>query len=51
MFPLIGAVLTVLMFIDILPPSQERSHWILFVGIRVSTAKFDADDGFSLYFP
>ena len=50
-FPLIVAVLTVLILLDCFPPSQERCHWLVFVIIRVSVANFDANDGFSLSIP
>ena len=51
MFPLIVAVLTALILISCFPPSQERHHWLIFVGICISVAKFDANDGFILYIP
>ena len=49
MFPLLVAVLIVIILIDFLPPSQERCHWIKSIGVRVRVADFYADDGVSLY--
>ena len=51
MFPLIVAVLNVITFIDFFPPSQERRHWLIFLGIRVSVSEFDVNNGFSLLTP
>ena len=51
MFPLIVAVLTVLIFLDSFPPRQELHHWVILVGTRVSIAKFDVHDGVSLLIP
>ena len=48
MFPLIMAVLTVLIFVDSFPLIQERRHWLIFVGIRVRIAKFYVNDFVSL---
>ena len=47
-FPLIVAVIIVLIFFDNLPQIQELRHWFTLVGIRVSVAKFDANYGFDL---
>ena len=51
MFPLIVVVLTVLISLDIFPPIQERRHWLILVGIRVSVTKCDFNDGVSLSIP
>ena len=50
-FPLIVKVLTMLILLNFLPPSQERFHWLKYAGVRVSVAEFDIADGVSLYFP
>ena len=50
-FPLIVAVLTVIIIIDFLPPIQERRHLLKSVGIRISVAKFEINDGVSLSVP
>ena len=34
-----------------LSQSQERRHWFIFVGIRVSFTNFDVNDGVSLAIP
>ena len=41
MFPLFVTVLTVLVFLDLLPPDQERFHWLVLVRIRVGVTKID----------
>ena len=46
MIPLIMKVLTVLILIDCLPPIHEYCHWLIFLGIRISIAKFDVNYGF-----
>ena len=51
MIQLIVSVLTVLVLLDCFPPSQERRHWLIFLGIRISISKFDINDGFSLSIP
>ena len=51
MFPLIVAVLTVLIFLDSFQPIQDCLHWLIFVGIRVSVNRFDVNDGTSLSIP
>ena len=43
MFPLLILVITVLILIHLIPPCQERYHWIKLVGICVRVDKFDAD--------
>ena len=48
---LILAVLTLLIFIDSLPPRQERRHWLILGGIHVSVVKFYVNDGVSLLIP
>ena len=47
-FLLIVTVLTVVLFLGSFPPIQERWHWIIIVGIHISIAKVDVNDGFSL---
>ena len=51
MFLLIVTVLTVVIFLDSLPTIQEGHHWLIFVVIRISVAKFDINDGISLPTP
>ena len=41
-------VLTVLVFLDLFSPGQERCHWFIFVCIHISVAKFDVNDGVDL---
>ena len=51
MFPLIVAVITVLILLDFLSPSQDLRHWLKYVGIRIIVTKFGVNDGFSLLIP
>ena len=51
MFPFIVIVLTVLIFLDSFPPSQELRHWLVFIGIRVGITKVDVNYGISLSIP
>ena len=51
MFPLVVTVITVLVFLDHLPPVQERCHWFVLVRIRISVAKFYVNDGINLKIP
>ena len=51
MFPVIVSVLTVLILIGLIPPGQERRHWLKSVGIDISIAKFYVNDGVSLLVP
>ena len=48
MFLLIVTVLTVIILLDSFQPIQELHHWLVYLGIRVSVAKFDDNDGVSL---
>ena len=48
---LLVELLTVLVLILLIPMSQEIIHWLILVGIRVSIAKSDVDDGVSLDLP
>ena len=48
MFPFLVAVLTVLILIDFFPLSQERCHWLKYVGLCIIIAKFDVANGASL---
>ena len=48
MFLLVVIVLTVLVFLDILPPDKERCHCVVLVRIRVSITKLDVNDGVNL---
>ena len=50
-FPLVVEVLTVLVFLDLLPLGQDRCHWIIFVRIRIRVSKFDVNDGVDLTIP
>ena len=51
MFLLVVAVLMVLVLFDSLEPGQERCHWFILLGIRVSVTKFDVSDGVGLTIP
>ena len=51
MFLLIVTVLTVLIFLTSLPPSQESRRWLIFVRICISDVKFEVNDGVSLLIP
>ena len=51
MFPLVVAVLTVLVFLDLLPPGQDYCHWLVLVRISISVTKLDVNDGFNLAIP
>ena len=44
------AMLTMLIFIFLIPKIQEPIHWIILVGIFVSVSKFDANYGISMLF-
>ena len=48
MFLLILEVLTMITLLGFLPLIQERLHWIKYLGVRVSIAEFDVDDGASM---
>ena len=50
-FPSIFTVLTVLVFINSLPLTQERCNWIILVETHVSVYKFGVNYGFSLLIP
>ena len=49
MFLLILEVLTMIILLGFLPLIQERLHWIKYLGVRVSIAEFDVDDGASTF--
>ena len=51
MFPLIVSVIIVLIFILLLPTSQELIHWFVLVGIRIFISKSDVNYGISLDLP
>ena len=51
MFLLIVVMLTMLILLGFLPPSQELRHCLKFGVICISVAKLDADDGVSLSVP
>ena len=51
MFLFIVAVLTVLIFILLLPIIQELIHWFLPVGVLIRVSKLDVDYDTSLDFP
>ena len=51
MFPLVVTVLTVLVFLDLSLPGQERCHWMVLVRIRLSVTKLDVNDGVDLNIP
>ena len=49
--PFIVEVLTMLILFDFLPQIQERRHWLISEGIRVSVANLGVNDGISLSIP
>ena len=51
MFLLIAAVLTILILPGFLPLSQELCHWLIYVRMHISVAKFDVDDAVTLLVP
>ena len=51
MFPLVVAVLTMLVFLDLLPPGQERWRWLVLVHIHVSVTYLDINNGVNLTIP
>ena len=51
MFPLLVEVSTMLILPHFIPPGQETIHCIKHVGIRVSVANFDVDQGVGLSVP
>ena len=48
MIPFIVAVLTVIILLEFIPPNHLRRHWLRYVGICISVADFDVDDGVNL---
>ena len=50
-FPLVVTVITMLVFLDIFPPVQERCRWFVLVRIHVSITKFELNDGVNLTIP
>ena len=51
MFLLVVTVLTVLVFLDLLPPGQELYHWLVLVRVHVRVSYFDVNDGVDLTIP
>ena len=51
MFPLLVAVLTVIILLRFIPPIQELFHWIKPVGMCVSISKFGVDYDIGMYVP
>ena len=51
MFLLLVEVLTVLIFILLLPTSQELIHRFVLLGVCTCVSKSDVDDGVSLALP
>ena len=49
--PLVMTVITVLVFLDLFPSSQERCHWFILVHIYISVSKFDINDGVNFAIP
>ena len=49
--PLLVEMLTVLVIVLFFPPSQERFHWLLLVGVTVLVPKYYANYGDVLTFP
>ena len=50
-YPLLVAMLAVLVLIFFPPPKQEHFYWLLLVGVTVWVPKYDVNDGFSLTSP
>ena len=50
MFPLIVEIITVIVLLIFLPPSQENTNWILPVGVSVWIPHSDVNYGLSLTF-
>ena len=50
-FPFLVAVITVVVFLFLVPTSQKLVYWLIFVGICLSISKYDIDYGISLDFP
>ena len=48
MFPFLVAVLTVIIFILLLPTIQELIHWSVLVGVHVRVSRYDVNYGVSL---
>ena len=48
---LLVAVLTMLILLGFLLLSQEICHCLRYIGVHISVAKFDVDDGVSLSVP
>ena len=51
MFPLFLEMIAMIIFLLILPKSQELINWILLVGVRAWVSKSEVDYGVSLDFP
>ena len=51
MFHMIVEVLNVLIIVNFIPLIQKRCHLLEYIGVTVSIAKFDVDDGISLSVP
>ena len=51
MFPLIVAVLTMLILILLLPTVHEIIHWLVLVGVRVRVSKYNVNYGVSMDLP
>ena len=51
MFLLLLEVLTVLIFVFLVPNIQDLIHWLILVGVNVRVSKYDVDYGVSLSFP
>ena len=49
-FPLLVAVLTVFIFIFLIPSIHEILHWLLHEGVYVQASKYDADYGVRMAF-
>ena len=50
MCPLLVAVITVFIFLFLIPSIQEILHWLLPEGVNVQVSKYDADYGVGLDF-
>ena len=50
-FPLLLSDITVIIFILLIPKSQELIHWFVLLVFRIRVSKYDVDYGVILYSP
>ena len=44
-------VITSIILLDFIPPRQDICHWLKYLGVHISAADFDVDDGISISVP